>query len=146
MGAGGGSGNDFSDGAASEVTGLVLSSNLYWNGGQPIPAGDQVNPNTADAARVVADPGLGSQAGLVLPAWTGTAFPSGSASIRDEFVRLVALYGTPAATGPAVDAADPNHAPGDDILGNPRTNPDLGAVEVNPASLSERLYLTLIRR
>lgn len=146
MGAGSSGGNDFSDGAASEVTGLVLSRNLYWNGGQAIPAGDQVNPNTADATRVVADPLLSGQGGLVLPTWNGTAFASGNPRIRDEFVRLVALYGTPGANSPALNAADPAQAPGDDILGNTRSTPDLGALELNPANLTERLYLTLLRR
>jgi hypothetical protein len=149
-----GGGNDFSDGTPGEVTGLVLARNLYWNGGQPIPPGDQVNPNTADAGRVIADPGLAGQAGLLLPTWAGTAFASGSATIRNEFVRLVRAYGTPALTSPVRDAADSGQAPADDILGNPRSDPDLGAVELAPdgppstppPTLTERLYLPSLRR
>lgn len=146
MGAGSSGGNDFSDGAVNEVTGLVLSTNLYWNGGQPIPSGDQVNPNTTDAARVIADPLLGSQAGLVLPAWNGSSFPSGSTSIRDEFVRLVNAYGAPGPNSSALDAADANQAPGDDILSNARSDPDLGAFERDPANLNQRLYLPSLQR
>jgi hypothetical protein len=68
----------------------------------------------------------------VLPRWTGTAFPSGSATIRQELERLVAAYAVPAAPGPAVDQADRARMPADDILGRPRTRgtgPDLGAYE-----------------
>ncbi len=151
MGAGGGGGNDFSDGAPSEVTGLVLASNLYWNGGQPIPTGDQINPNGDDPARIVADPGLPAQAGLTLPLWQGSAFASGTTRIRQEFERLVRAYGFPGSASPIRDAADPGQAPLDDILGNPRSDPDLGAVEIvaaptPPPALNQRLYLTSLRR
>jgi hypothetical protein len=131
MGAGpSGSNNDFSDGAANETTNLTLNNNLYWNGGAAIPPGDQINPNTADANRVVADPLLGSQSGLVLPRWNGSAFLSGNTTARHEFERLVNLYGNPATGSPAVNAAASAQSPGDDILGNPRgPNPDLGAYE-----------------
>lgn len=146
MGAGGGGGNDFSDGAPSEVTGLVLDNNLYWNGGAAIPTGDQVNPNTDDARRVIGNPLLGAQSGIVLPKWTGAAFLSGSATIRQEFVRLVSAYGTPAAGSPALNAAFAAQSPGDDLLGNPRAGPDIGAVELNPPSLNQRVYLPFVRR
>jgi hypothetical protein len=73
---------------------------------------------------------LGSQAGLVLPRWNGSAFLSGNTTIRQEFERLVNLYGNPAAGSPAVNAAASAQSPADDILGNPRgPNPDLGAFE-----------------
>jgi hypothetical protein len=146
MGAGGGGGNDFSDGLPSEVTGLVLDNNLYWNGGAAIPAGDQVNPNVADTHRVIGDPLLGAQSGVVLPKWNGSAFASGNATIRQEFVRLVNAYGALGATSPALNAADAAQSPGDDILGNPRASADIGAFELNPPTLSERLYLPLLRR
>jgi hypothetical protein len=131
--------DDFSDGAPSEVTGLVLDHNLYWNGGDAIPAGDQVNPNTADAGRVVADPLLASQGGVVLPRWTGAAFLSGNSTIRQEFERLVNAYGRPAAGSPALNAADPAQAPADDILGKPRAGyaPDLGAFEREAAPVTD---------
>ncbi len=125
MGAGCGGGNDFSDGAASESLGVQLDRNLYWNGGAAIPPGDVLSPLVDDARRVVADAGLStSHAGIVLPRWTGTAFPSGSATIRQEFERLVAAYGAPLAAGPAVDQADRARAPADDIRGRPRTAGD----------------------
>ncbi|GIK42221.1 MAG: hypothetical protein BroJett011_60540 [Chloroflexota bacterium] len=125
-----GGSNDFSDGLPAETTNLVLDNNLYWNGGAAIPPGDQVNPNVNDVNRVVANPLLGNQTGLVLPHWDGSAFPSGSSTIRQEFERLVNLYGNPTAGSPAVNAAASAQSPTDDILGNPRgPNPDLGAYE-----------------
>jgi hypothetical protein len=130
MGAGSSSGNDFSDGAPAETTNLTLNNNLYWNGGVAIPPGDQINPLVNDVNRVVADPLLGNQAGLVLPRWNGSAFLSGNSTIRQEFERLVNLYGNPAASSPAINAANPTYSPVDDILGNLRgANPDLGAYE-----------------
>jgi hypothetical protein len=138
MGSDGSSANDFSDGAPSEVTGLVLLRNLYWNGGAAIPPGDQVNPNVDDTTRIVADPLVNTnQAGIVLPHWNGTAFPSGNTTIRQEFVRLVNLYGAIPAGSPGHNQADPAQAPADDILGNPRVTPDMGAFEVSaPPTLS----------
>jgi hypothetical protein len=135
--AGGGT-NDFSDGAPSEVTGLVLDRNLYWNGAAAIPPGDQVNPNVHDTRRIVANPQVAtSQSGIVLPRWNGTSFPSGSTTIRQEFVRLVNLYGAIPPGSPGHDQADPALSPADDILGNPRSVPDVGAFEVTaPPALS----------
>jgi hypothetical protein len=125
-----GGSNDFSDGLPSETNNLVLNNNLYWNGGASIPPGDQVNPLVNDANRVVANPLLGGQAGLVLPRWNGSAFLSGNATARQEFERLVNLYGNPGDGSPAINTADSTQSPADDILGNPRgSNPDLGAFE-----------------
>jgi hypothetical protein len=59
-------------------------------------------------------------------------FLSGSATIRQEFERLVLQYAALPAGSPAVDAADAAHTPPDDILGRPRPaggRPDLGAFE-----------------
>ena len=131
MGAGCGGGNDFSDGAPAESVGVSLDRNLYWNGGAAIPPGDVLSPLVDDARRVVADPGVStSHAAIVLPRWNGAAFPSGSATIRQEFERLVEAYGAPANAGPVVDQADFARAPADDIRGRPRgSSPDLGAYE-----------------
>jgi hypothetical protein len=131
MGAEGGGGNDFSDGLPAETVNLDLDRNLYWNGGAAIPPGDQVSPLVDDARRIVADPQLNtSHAGLVLPRWNGTAFLSGNATVRQEFVRLVNLYGAIPAGSPGHNQADPALAPADDILGRPRSAPDMGAFEV----------------
>jgi hypothetical protein len=90
-----------------------------------------------DARRVVADPLLNTnQAAIVLPRWSGTAFASGNATIREEFVRLVSLYGAIPAGSPAKDQADPALSATDDILGRPRTAPDLGAFEATTPALS----------
>jgi hypothetical protein len=125
--------DEFSDGAPSEVTNLILDNNLYWNGGAAIPPGDLVSPLVADANRVVGNPLLGSQSGVVAPRWNpGTGlFADGSTTIRQAFERLVDLYGKPAAGSPALNAADPAQTPPDDILGKPRAGyaPDLGAFE-----------------
>jgi hypothetical protein len=134
MGAGSSGGNDFSDGEPAEVINLELDYNLYWNGANGIPAGNQVNPLVDDAHRVVANPLLNAdQDTVLLPRYTGTGFLSGSTTIREEFERLATLYGTPADESPALAAADPAQSPADDLLGNPRgvgSGPDLGAVEV----------------
>jgi len=131
MGAGCGGGNDFSDGAVTETIGAQLDRNLYWNGAQAIPPGDVLSPLVDDVRRIVADPGLNAnQASVVLPRWTGTGFPSGSTTIRQELERLVAAYGVPAAPGPVVDQGDRARMPADDIRGRPRpAAPDLGAYE-----------------
>ncbi|HET8645846.1 MAG TPA: S-layer homology domain-containing protein, partial [Vicinamibacteria bacterium] len=131
MGAGCGGGDDFSDGAASESVNVLLDRNLYWNGADAIPPGDVLSPLVHDARRIVGDPQLNAnQAGIVLPRWTGTGFPSGSTRIRQEFERLVSLYGTRPAGAPGLDQADTNQAPPDDVLGRPRgLSPDLGAWE-----------------
>lgn len=123
--------DEFSDGAPSEVTNLSLDNNLYWNGGVAIPTGEQVNPNTADANRVMGNPQLGGQSNITLPRWNGTTFLSGNTTIRQEFERLVDLYGKPGSGSPALDSANPAQAPADDILGRPRSGftPDIGAYE-----------------
>ncbi len=123
--------NEFSDGDPAEVDNLVLDNNLYWNGGAPIPPGDLISPLAADARRVVANPLLNTNhSGLILPRWNGSAFLSGSATIREEFERLVESYGKIPAASPAFGKADPALAPATDILGRPRSaRPEIGAYE-----------------
>jgi hypothetical protein len=127
--------NDFSDTPPGQTLSFALARNLYWNGGAAIPsaAGELIDV-TDDPFRVVADPLLGSQSGVVVPRWNPATgqLAGGSATIRQAFARLVALHGTPAAGAPPIDNANPSQSPGHDILGNPRpagTRPDLGAVE-----------------
>jgi len=131
----GGTMGDFSDTPLDATVSFSLDHNLYWNGGDAIPVnegGDLVNVSD-DVNALVADPLLGSQAGGVLiPRWDGDSgvFGDGSVTIRESFLRLVTLYGTPMPGSPVIDMADPMHAPSEDILGNPRNEPDIGAVEV----------------
>lgn len=133
MGADGGP-NEFANGDPAATSDLLLDNNLYWNGGAPIPPGELISPLTDDLHRLVGDPLLNpDQRTILLPRWGGAAFPSGNTSVRQEFVRLVECYGAIPARSPAVDAADPAHAPADDILGRPRGGPpDLGAFEYQP--------------
>ncbi len=146
--------NDFSDTPVGETASFTLENNLYWNGGDPIPTDSSETINyTDDPAGTVADPQLGAQSGLVLPHWdeTGGQFADGSATIRQAFERLVAQYGTLAAGSAAIDAADGTHTPAEDILGNLRDTPDIGAVEfisaltlsTTPADASLRLRWTV---
>lgn len=121
----------FATGVRIFTLGLVLDNNLYWNGSQPIPPGDLLSPLVDDTHRVVAAPLINENyTGLVLPIWNGATFASGSTSIREEFVRLVTLYGSIPPSSPAVGKADPLYAPATDILGRSRgASPDLGAYE-----------------
>jgi hypothetical protein len=138
--------NEFSDGSPDEVSNLVLDNNLYWNGGLPIPPGDLVSPLVDDARRVVADPLLNTDhTAIVLPRWNGSTFLSGNTTIRQEFERLVNLYGQIPSNSPAIGGADPAFAPTDDILGRPRTAaPDLGSYQGNQWALSGYADLTTI--
>lgn len=142
--------NDFSDTPQGETLSFVLNTNLYWNGAQSIPFDENEKINyTDDPEALMSDPLLNGHAGLILPRWNQGEgrFGDGSTTIRQAFVALVNQYGAPGAGSPAVDGADPAHAPSHDILGNPRSleatghgvpgerndtlrsGPDLGAYE-----------------
>jgi hypothetical protein len=124
--------NDFSDTPSGQTSSFVLDRNLYWNGSNPVPSdsAELVNP-TSDARRIVANPLLPSFAGLVLPRWNASTgqFGGGATTIRDAFVRLVNSYGMPGAGSPVIGAADAAQSPTHDILGNPRSAPEIGAAE-----------------
>jgi uncharacterized protein (TIGR03437 family) len=123
---------DFSDGDPAETTEAVLDNNLYWNNGQPIPSDAGVLSLTDDPRSVVADPRLPGQEELVLPRWRGDQFLSSNRTIREEFERLVTVYGAPGPGSAAIGRSDPARSPVDDIFGRPRDGaPDLGAFEVN---------------
>src|SRR6266496_3393264 len=88
--------NRFSDTPIGQTSSFVLSNNVYWNGGAPIPtnSADLIN-YTDDAARRVADPLLSNPGGAPTPRWTpptGT-FADGSTTIRQAFLRLVDTFG-----------------------------------------------------
>ena len=128
--------NDFSDTPSGETTTWALDNNLYWNGGVAIPqdGGELIN-YTDDASRIVDDPVLADQTGLLLPRWQSASgqFADGSDSIWQAFRRLVEDYGAIPGSSPA--AANPTHSPGSDIMGNPRPSgdtPDIGAYEHHP--------------
>lgn len=128
---------EFSHGKPGDTWGLILENNLYWNGGYGIPGGDLISPIADDHWRIIGNPRLPQdQSDVVLPHWTGSAFPSGKGSIREEFVRLVESYGATSIFNPGKDKADPGFAPPDDILGQRRSGlPDLGAYEHPEASI-----------
>lgn len=133
--------DDFSDTPPGETSSWTLDTNLYFNGGDALPfdASELIN-TTDDANRLVGDPLLPSQSGLVLPRWvTATgSFADGSSTIAQAFGRLVSLYGTPASASPALGAALLSETPDDDILGNPRgSSPSLGAVEIGVLLLED---------
>lgn len=116
------------------TTNLTFDNNLFWNAGNSFPTSpESIIEVVDDLNRVVGNPLLGAQAGLVLPRWNETAgsFADGSATIREVFTSLVASYGTPASGSPAIDAANAVWAPPEDILGHPRSaaSADIGAVE-----------------
>ena len=122
--------NKFSAGSSSMTNGLRLDNNLYWNGVSTVPSGELISP-TADLHQVVGDPKLNSnQAGIALPRWDGFKFKSSNIMIRQEFLRLVYLYGITPANSTSIDKANPALGPATDILGQTRgTKPDLGAYE-----------------
>jgi hypothetical protein len=123
----------------NNTTNLTFDNNLFWNDGNAFPtSSESIIEVGDDVNRVVSDPLLGDQSGLVTPRWNQGAnqFADGSSTIREAFERLVTLYGTPAQGSPAIGAADPACAPAEDILGNPRpagSAPDIGAVEFVPS-------------
>lgn len=112
---------------------IILDNNLYYNGGSALPTGGDVTIDS-DVDRIEGDPELETdQSDVVLPRWDDTnhAFPSGTTTIREEFLRLVETYGALGATSPAIDAADAAHMPTTDIRNLLRDGqPDVGAYEV----------------
>ena len=131
MGASFGGANDFSDTPMGETNGWILSHNCYWNGGSSIPidAGELIN-YTDDTNRVVASPMLNYSPAISIPRWNAGTFADGSTTIAEVFVKLVQDHGVIADQSLAKNTANGMQSPVDDILGQPRTNPDIGAYEV----------------
>lgn len=113
--------NGFSEGKPETVLNLLLDSNLYWNGGQPIPEGDLLSPLQDDRHRLIANPQLETDfTNLVLPVWEGTTFRSGNLLIREEFLRLAQKYASLKQTSPALRNGNLTCASGHDIFREPR--------------------------
>ncbi|MBU1456894.1 MAG: right-handed parallel beta-helix repeat-containing protein [Proteobacteria bacterium] len=132
--------NDFSDTPPDQTDSFILSSNLYWNGGQAIPASSSELINyTDDGHRVVANPLLTTPSSVVLPGWDAGSgrFKDGSASIAAAFTNLVTRYGALWSNSPAVNKGDSVHGASEDILGNSRpigSGSDIGALEFGSRS------------
>ena len=144
------SSNDFSDTPAGETTDFSLLNNAYWNGSVEIPqdSGELIN-YTDDNQRLVGNPFLAGQSGLVLPRLNsgGGGFADGSTTITAAFQKLVILYGSPSPGSPVIDAADPDYAPVEDILGTPRPSngvADIGAREILQFTPIGSWYLPLL--
>ncbi len=129
----------FARAESTTITGQrQLRSNLYWNGGLPIPLTTNfLAQYIEDTSPLLADAGLPNPANLVTPVWNGSNFRSvtgntnAHATIQSVFTSLVQNFGTPNAV--VADAADTSLASTSDILGSPRgLKPDIGALEVRP--------------
>lgn len=131
MGQEGFNGADVFDAPNGDNASVKLMNNLYYNGGNAIPADALQEVRVAqDASAVFGDPRLPSQTGLVLPTWNGTQFAGGLSSIRAVFENLAIRYGKPAANSAALDRASTANVPLDDLLGATRGSaPDIGAFE-----------------
>lgn len=122
----------FADAPPEATLSFALLNNLYWNGATAMPFEEDEQINyTDDQQRIIADPLLPDGAAVILPRWLPDEgrFADGSLSIEAAFKELVMAYGATAVTSPAIDAAMPEFAPEEDILGNPREIPDIGAYE-----------------
>lgn len=112
---------------------FALDRNLFFNGSSPLPSGGSVTID-ADANRIEGDPLMeADHSGIAVPRWDEAShrFPSGSTTIREEFLRLVETYGAIGTGSPAIDAGESTSMPADDIRGLARdSSPDIGAYEV----------------
>jgi len=128
-----GSALDFSDTPPEDTESAVLWSNLYWNGGAPLPddPAELLSP-VDDAGRVVGDPRLRDPASAVAPRWLPDEgrFAGGGRTIARAFRKLVARFGKIGPESAALDAADPGYAAPRDVRGRRRgARPDIGAFE-----------------
>jgi MYXO-CTERM domain-containing protein len=118
-----------------QASGVELDHNLFFNAGAPLPSQGGALPSD-DANALTADPLVPTdQTSIVLPEWQSGGFPSGSSTIRDEFLRLVESYGALSTGSPAIDSGDPSNMPADDIRALARdATPDRGAYEFAAAT------------
>ena len=132
MGSNGSDANDFSDTPVGETTTWVLNNNLYWNAGNAIPQDNSELINYVDDVNaILGNPMLNYSPNITLPRWdpVTSLFADGSSTISQTFMNLVNFHGQLGANSIAIDSADVNDSPIEDILGNTRSNPDIGAVE-----------------
>ncbi len=123
--------DDLTDTELSQaLEGFVLDTNVYYNGGDPIPQDttDAVN-SASDPNAITGDPALPTSA-VDNPTWDPETmrFGGGATSICEAFEALVADHGTPAAAGVGVGAGRADQMPERDILGRARITNDVGAV------------------
>lgn len=130
---------NFSDTPAEVIESFLLSHNLYWNGDRPVPfEPDHLFNYTSDLLSILADPRLPVDLSQILLPFVdeeSATFADGSETIRMAFERLAFTYGALDSGSPAIDAANPENAPSEDILGRPRpqgAGPDIGAWEFGP--------------
>jgi len=116
---------------AGDVASIELDNNLYYNGGNAIPAsGSELVDYSDDVSAVLADPKLPAQAPMTLPVWNPDqqVFSGGATDVCQVFTQL-AYFGIPAADSRVVGAARADQSPTLDLLGRLRENPSLGALE-----------------
>ena len=141
--------NDFSDTPPDDTLSFTLSRNLYWNGPEQMPSNSNELINYSDDAHgIVGDPLLPDQAGIVMPRWDPNTnqFADGSTTIRQAFENLVLLYGALNLKSPAINAAEAENAPDEDILGKSRPRGsafDIGAYEYRGRSSIQGLFILL---
>jgi len=136
MGAEGFNGADVFDAPVGNNASVTLNNNLYFNGSNAIPVDTNQEVKVADDnSAVIGDPRLPSQNGLSLPVYNGTNFGSALNTIRAVFIDFVMRYGKLASNSAAINRADNNDVPIDDILGNTRNGTaDIGAFEASAAA------------
>lgn len=123
--------DDFSDTDPAHTASHTLASNVYFNGGNPLPedAADLLNPGD-DASAVLGDPVLATPEAVALPRWDGSSgqFADGSSTTCEAHQQLVERYAALGVGSVALGAADPAQTPADDILGRARVGaPNAGA-------------------
>lgn len=116
----------------SPLENFVLDTNVYWNGGEPVPqdASDTVNVD-ADTHAIVGDPRIPVMP-QVNPVWDADTgqFAGGAALACDAFEELVLRHGTPGLRDVAAGGALVAEQPEFDILGQVRDTADVGAVSI----------------